>query len=99
MTVTVLSESETSAVDFYVNGAKPEGSVLGNWWGDSPGGVMTIGARGPVSGGDATATGYRVHAIRFYNRQLTPSEIKRNARRDAMRYFGETSAPMVIMVR
>ena len=87
MTVTVLNESATSAVDFFVNAVKPEGSVKGNWWGDSPGGVMTIGARGPVSGGDATATGSRVHAIRFYNRQLTPAEITRNARHDGRRYF------------
>ena len=99
MTVTVLSESESSAVDFFVNAAKPEGSVLGNWWGDSPGGVMAIGARGPVSGGDSTATGYRVHAIRFYNRQLTAAEIARNARIDAQRYFGALPPGSIIMLR
>ena len=99
MTVTLLSESKDSAVDFFVNAAKPEGSVYGNWWGDSPGGVMTIGARGPVSGGDATAIGYRVHAIRFYNRQLTPAEIEKNARRDAIRYFGEPDNPFIMSIR
>ncbi|MCR5750603.1 MAG: hypothetical protein K6G91_01450 [Kiritimatiellae bacterium] len=99
MTVTVLNESATSAVDFFVNAVKPEGSVKGNWWGDSPGGVMTIGARGPVSGGDATATGYRVHAIRFYNRQLTPAEIKRNARHDGYRYFGARAPGQVVFIR
>jgi hypothetical protein len=99
MTVTVLSESATSAVDFFVNAAKPEGSMKGNWWGDSPGGVMTIGARGPVSGGDTKAVGYRVHAIRFYNRQLTPAEIARNARRDAVRYFGQAEGAFFLIVR
>ena len=99
MTVTVLSESATSAVDFFVNATKPAGSVKGNWWGDSPGGVMAIGARGPVSGGDTTATGYRVHAIRFYNRQLTAAEIARNARQDAQRYFGALPPGSVILLR
>ena len=99
MTVTMLSESEASAVDFFVNAAKPEGSVYGNWWGDSPSGVMTIGARGPVSGGDTTATGYRVHAIRFYNRQLTPAEMAKNARRDAVRYFGQAEGAFFLIVR
>ena len=99
MTIALLSESATSAVDFFVNAVKPEGSVLGNWWGDSPGGVMTIGARGPVSGGDTTAIGYRVHAIRFYNRQLTPAEIARNARRDAVRYFGQAEGAFFLIVR
>ena len=99
MTVTVLSESASSAVDCFVNGAKPEGSAYGNWWGDSPGGVMAIGARGSVSGGDTTAVGYRVHAIRFYDRQLTESEIRRNARQDAIRYFGQPEPGMTIIVR
>ena len=99
MTVTVLNESATSAVNFFVNGAKPEGSAYGNWWGDSPGGVMVIGARGPLSGGDTTAVGYRVHAIRFYNRQLTESEIRRNARQDAIRYFGQPEPGMMLIVR
>ena len=99
MTVTLLSESATSATNFFVNAAKPAGSQKGNWWGDSPGGVMAVGARGPVSGGDATATGYRVHAIRFYNRELTPAEIEKNARRDAIRYFGESEGPFTLIVR
>ena len=99
MTVTVLSESASSAVDCFVNGAKPEGSAYGNWWGDSPNSVMAIGARGPVSGGDTTAVGYRVHAVRFYNRQLTPAEVSRNARQDAIRYFGMPEPGMVIIVR
>ena len=99
MTVTLLSESATSSVKVYVNATEPEGSATNNWWGDSPGGVMAIGARGPVSGGDATATGYRVHAIRFYNRQLTPGEIKRNARHDGYRYFGVPEPGMRIILR
>ena len=99
MTIALLSESATSAVDFFVNAAKPEGSLEGNWWGDSRNQVMAIGARGPVSGGDAKALGYRVHAIRFYNRQLTPAEIARNARRDAMRYFGAPTPGIVIHLR
>ena len=99
MTVTVLSESASSAVDCFVNGAKPEGSEYGNWWGDSPGGVMVIGARGSVSGGDTLAVGYRVHAVRFYDRQLTESEIRRNARQDAIRYFGQPEPGMTLIVR
>ncbi len=99
MTVTLLSESATSAVNFFVNGAKPEGSAYGNWWGDSPGGVMVIGARGPVSGGDTTAIGYRIHAVRFYDRQLTESEIRRNARQDAIRYFGQPEPGIMLIVR
>ena len=99
MTVTLLSESETSAVDFFVNAARPEGSAYGNWWGDSPNGVMAMGARGPLSGGDTTATGYRIHAVRFYNRQLTPAEISRNARQDAIRYFGMPEPGMMLIFR
>ena len=99
MTIALLSESATSAVDFFVNAAKPEGSEKGNYWGDSPGQVMAIGARGPVSGDDAKAYGYRVHAIRFYNRQLTPGEIKRNARHDGHRYFGVPMPSLVIKIR
>ena len=99
MTVTVLSESASSAVDCFVNGVKPEGSEYGNWWGDSPGGVMVIGARGPVSGGDTLAVGYRVHAVRFYDRHLTESEIRRNARQDAIRYFGQPEPGMTLIVR
>ena len=99
MTVTVLSESATSATNFFVNAMKPEGSVKGNWWDDSPGQVMAIGARGPVSGGDAQAFGYRVHAIRFYNRQLTEAEIAKNARRDAIRYFGQSDSGFYVIIR
>ena len=99
MTVTVLSESETSAVDCFVNGAKPEGSSYGNYWGDSPSSVMAMGARGPVSGGDATAIGYRIHAVRFYNRQLTEREIRRNAWQDSIRYFGKAEPGMAIIIR
>ena len=99
MTIALLSESATSATNFFVNATKPAGAVKGNWWGDSPGGVMTIGARGPVSGGDTTATGYRVHAIRFYNRELTLAEIEKNARRDAIRYFGEAEGAFTITIR
>ena len=98
MTITLLSESETSALKVYVNAAEPEGSVTKNWWGDS-GSKMAIGARESRTGGDATATGYRVHAIRFYNRQLTPSEIARNARRDAIRYFGQAEGAFFLIVR
>ena len=99
LTVTVLSESATSAVDCFVNGAKPEGSSYGNYWGDSPNAVMVMGARGPVSGGDTTAIGYRIHAVRFYNRQLMPAEISRNARWDAIRYFGKAEPGMTLIVR
>ena len=99
MTITLLSESATSATNVYVNAAKPEGSATSNWWGDSPNQVMAIGARGPVSGGDATATGYRVHAIRFYNRPLTLGEIKRNARHDGYRYFGVPVPGLTIRFR
>ena len=98
MTITLLSESETSAVKVYVNAAEPEGTVKGNWWGDASG-VMAIGARESRAGGDATAVGYRVHAIRFYNRQLTPGEIKRNARHDGHRYFGVPMPSLVIKIR
>ena len=86
-------------MDCFVNGIKPEGSSYSNYWGDSPGGVMVMGARGPVSGGDTTATGYRIHAVRFYNRQLTPAEISRNARQDAIRYFGQPEPGMMLIVR
>ena len=99
MTVALLSDSATTAEDFFVNGAKPEGKSYGNWWGDSPGNVMAIGARGPVSGKDAEAIGYCVHAVRFYNRKLTAKEIQRNARQDAIRYFGQPVPGMVIFIR
>ena len=99
MTITLLSESATSAVKVYVNAAEPAGSATSNWWGDSPNQVMAIGARGPVSGGDATAVGFRIHAVRFYNRQLTESEIRRNARQDGYRYFGVPKPGITILFR
>ena len=99
MTVTLLSESETSAEKFYVNAAEPQGSAYSNWWGDSPSGVMAMGARGPLSGADTGTIGYRIHAVRFYNRQLTPAEISRNARQDAIRYFGVPEPGMMIILR
>ena len=98
MTITLLSESATSAVKVYVNAAEPEGTSYSNYWGDSSG-VMAIGARESKTGGDATATGYRVHAVRFYNRQLTPAEVSRNARQDAIRYFGMPEPGMMLIVR
>ncbi len=98
MTITLLSESATSAVKVYVNAAEPEGTSYSNYWGDSSG-VMAIGARESKTGGDATATGYRVHAVRFYNRQLTQAEVSRNARLDAVRYFGVPEPGMMLIVR
>ena len=60
---------------------------------------MAMGARGPQSGNDTGAIGYRIHAVRFYNRQLTPAEISRNARWDAIRYFGKAEPGMMLHVR
>ena len=57
-----------------------------------------VPARGAVSGGDTTPVGYRVHAIRFYDRQLTESEIRRNARQDGFRYFGVPEPGLTIIV-
>ena len=61
--------------------------------------MMSIGARESKTGGDATAIGYRVHAVRFYNRQLTESEIRQNARQDGFRYFGVPEPGLTIIVR
>ena len=99
MTVTLLCESETKGEKVYVNATEPLGSAYNNWWSDTSTAVMTMGGRLPDSGGDTLATGYRVHAIRFYNRQLTPGEIKRNARHDGYRYFGVPEPGMRVILR
>ena len=59
----------------------------------------TAAKRGVVPRGDSLAVGYRIHAVRFYNRQLTPAEISRNAQWDAIRYFGQSEPGMMLIVR
>jgi hypothetical protein len=98
MTIALLSESATTATSFFVNGVPPGGNSYSNYWGDS-GRVMAFGARESRTGSDATAIGYRVHAVRFYNRQLTPAEISRNARQDGIRYFGQSVPGVTIIFR
>ena len=99
MTVTLLCESKTKGEKVYINATEPVGSAYNNWWSDTSTAVMTMGGRFPDSGGDTSATGYRVHAVRFYNRQLTPGEIKRNARHDGYRCFGVPEPGMRVILR
>ena len=99
ITVSLLCESEASANRVYVNGAELTGTSSPNSWGDTAGGMMTMGGRaGMKAGSDDKAFGYRIHAVRFYDRQLTPAEIRRNAHRDGMRYFGRQSPGIVLTV-
>ena len=99
MTVTLLCESKTKGEKVYVNATEPVGAAYNNWWSDTSTAMMTMGGRIPNSGGDNDATGYRIHAVRFYNRHLTPGEIKRNARQDGCRYFGAPLPGLVIRIR
>ena len=87
LTVTYLSDEKT-ANTCYVNGVEAGGAAYVNWWGD-----LTEGNQMVMSGRSDTATeaktlDYRIHAVRFYDRELTEAEIERNAREDAIRFFG-----------
>ena len=100
MTVTLLCESDTKPEKVFVNAVEPDGKSYANWWGEvDP--YMVMGGRpsyNPLAG-DFSAVGYRIHAVRFYNRKLTQAEIVRNARQDAIRYFGVQPSGTVIIIR
>lgn len=97
MTLTITSATDAQVDAWYVNAAVPAGTAYNNWWG--PGANwMFVGSRAFDTSENATK-GYRVHAIRFYNRVLTPDELARNARRDAIRFFGAQLDGTLIIVR
>ncbi len=74
----------------------PTGPPPHSCWTAFPG--LVLGARNDTSN-EAGTTGYRIHAVRFYDRVLTPDEIARNARQDALRFFGASLGGTLILFR
>ena len=101
MTIALLSASQSAAEKLHINAVVPTGETYNNSWGDLASGMMTMGGRdGKVNtANDDRQVGYSIHAVRFYNRQLTPSEMRRNARLDGIRYFGRPALGTIIVVR
>jgi len=102
MTIALLCESKDAAEKVYINSAEPAGDAYTAYWNDLFGGkkIMTMGGRLNKSDyADYKAVGFRIHAIRFYNRKLEPAEIAKNARVDGVRYFGNPESGIVILVR
>ena len=87
----VYNASYDTATAAYANGAAlPTGADGKNSWGGNSDGSMTIGGRvgNYGSSNDTITYGYTIHAIRFYNRELTEAEIARHAKIDQIRFFG-----------
>lgn len=98
--MTVAVRFEDAQRTLFVNGVTPAGEKYQDSFGDTADGLMTLGGRKNAEGAsDALAFGYRIHAIRLYDRALTPSELSRNARRDAIRYFGAPEPGTAIIIR
>ena len=98
--MTVAVRFEDAQRTLFVNGVTPAGESYQDSFGDTADGLMTLGGRKNTEGAsDALAFGYRIHAIRLYDRALTPSELSRNARRDAIRYFGAPEPGTAIIIR
>lgn len=98
--MTVAVRFEDAQRTLFVNGVTPAGEKYQDSFGDTTDGLMTLGGRKNTEGAsDALAFGYRIHAIRLYGRALTPSELSRNARRDAIRYFGAPEPGTAIIIR
>lgn len=98
--MTVAVRFEDAQRTLFVNGVTPAGESYQDSFGDTADGLMTLGGRKNTEGAsDALSFGYRIHAIRLYDRALTPSELSRNARRDAIRYFGAPEPGTAIIIR
>lgn len=96
LTVTYRPWAEEKAEDCYVNGVVATGEVYTNYWTNVD--PMTLGGRND-SFTEAATVGYCIHSVRFYDRVLTPAEIQRNARYDAIRFFGQRAGGTMILFR
>ena len=90
MTFALTCSSATSASACFINGLTPEGTAKTAYWresADNPD-CLALGARWNGQK-ECSTTGFRIHAVRLYNRVLTAEELAKNARRDGMRFFGK----------
>lgn len=87
LTIAAFWSSATTASGLLQNGTELAGDVYKNFWGNV-GTEIGVGGRPGGTGSELGVTGYKVHTIRFYNRQLTPAEAARNALIDSVRFFG-----------
>ena len=96
---TALRDANSS----FCNGARLSGTFKSNTWDDSTdSSIIQLGGRWGdkwKDAGDAKGVGYTIHAIRIYSRELTAGEIRRNAKRDAIRFFGAKPDGLTIIVR
>ena len=96
---TALRDANSS----FCNGTRLSGTFKSNTWDDSTDySIIQLGGRWGdkwKDAGDAKGVGYTIHAIRIYNRELTASEIRRNAKRDVIRFFGAVPDGMTVIIR
>lgn len=98
----VFNEARTAADTAYSNGQPLTLEASTSYWGQPSETAMTLGGRLGSSftgSGDCMTFGYTIHAVRFYDRVLTAGEVARNARRDAVRYFGLKPGGLVLILR
>ena len=107
LTIAAIFNADATALrdanSAFCNGARLSGDSAANTWDDSEDySIIQLGGRWGAKWadkGDAKGIGYTIHAIRIYNRELTAGEIRRNAKQDAIRYFGATPEGMSVVIR
>ena len=98
----IYNAAFNQAAACYSNGAVLTGEPNTHSWGQPSNKSITLGGRlgSSFSGSsDAITVGFTIHAVRFYDRELTAGEIRRNAKQDAIRYFGATPEGMTVIIR
>lgn len=78
--------SGNTVTEVYTNGVAASAGQYQESWGMGEGSGVMVGGR-KVTTGDYPLVG-KVYAIRLYSRVLTPAELEKNARIDAIRFAG-----------
>ena len=107
LTIAAIFNADATALrddnSAFCNGTRLSGDSAANTWDDSEDdSIIQLGGRWGAKWadkGDANGVGYTIHAIRIYNRELSAGEIRRNAKQDAIRYFGATPEGMTVIIR
>ena len=107
LTIAAIFNADATALrddnSAFCNGTRLSGDSAANTWDDSEDdSIIQLGGRWGAKWadkGDANGVGYTIHAIRIYNRELSAGEIRRNAKQDAIRYFGATPEGMSVIIR
>ena len=92
---TYASGTATAASSVFLNGKSQTASTYSETWGTYPS-VFSV-AYGKTAG---YAFCGRIYAIRLYDRVLTAVELRANAKRDGIRFFGKEPSPgLSILIR